>query len=99
MLAGAKRNPSLPEDETGEAASDHRERQGRRPRHRSLPPGCAGGANGEVSWLRAPALAFPGSTQWRGERWWYSCPLQWRGRAGVAPDFRASLFANDDQLY
>ena len=31
-----------------------------RPRHRSLPRGIAGGANGEVSWLRAFVARLPG---------------------------------------
>ena len=35
-------------------------RQLGRPRHRSLPRGIAGGANGEVSWLRAFVARLPG---------------------------------------
>src|SRR5579862_3815867 len=51
-------------------------------RHHPSREGIAGGANGEVSWLRAHRLAFPVS-QWRGAD--FDCPLQWRGRAGLAP--------------
>jgi hypothetical protein len=50
-------------------------------RHRSLPRGSAGGANEEVSWLRA-SVRLPGFPV-ASER--NLCPLQWRGRAGVTP--------------
>ena len=47
---------------------------------------------GPVSWLEAPMPAFPGPdpSGWRGKG---DCLLQWRGRAGFAPDFRVALSA------
>ncbi len=39
-----------------------------------------------VSWLRAAALAFPTEVSGMLERAYYTtCPLQWRGRTGIAP--------------
>src|SRR6267142_6795225 len=60
----------------------------------TIPPARepTGGANEDVSWLRAIQLAFPGYPS--GIEPITTCPLQWRGRAGVSP---ASLspFANE----
>ena len=42
-----------------------------------------GGANEDVSWLRAIQLAFPGYPS--GTEPITTCPLQWRGRAGFTP--------------
>src|SRR5439155_22429405 len=51
----------------------------------TIPPARepTGGANEDVSWLRAIQLAFPGYPS--GIEPITACPLQWRGRAGFAP--------------
>ena len=46
-----------------------------------------------VSWLEAPSPAFPGSKAPVAGRATVNCLLQWRGRAGIAPDFRVASFA------
>ena len=45
-----------------------------------------------VSWLEAPSPAFPG-TDPSGEGATAWCLIQWRGRAGITPDFRLATFA------
>src|SRR5579859_1202794 len=51
----------------------------------TIPPARepTGGANADVSWLRAHRFAFPGYPS--GVEPITACPLQWRGRAGFAP--------------
>src|SRR5438552_9468440 len=51
----------------------------------TIPPARepTGGANEDVSWLRANRLAFPGYPS--GIEPLTNCPLQWRGRAGLPP--------------
>src|SRR6266850_937337 len=51
----------------------------------TIPPAreLHGGANEDVSWLRANRLAFPGFPS--GIEPITACPLQWRGRAGLTP--------------
>src|SRR5258708_5323762 len=51
----------------------------------TIPPARepTGGANEDVSWLRAIQLAFPGYPS--GIEPITTCPLQWRGRARLAP--------------
>src|SRR6266581_4280346 len=60
----------------------------------TIPPARepTGGANEDVSWLRAIQLAFPGYPS--GIEPITTCPLQWRGRAGFAPA-SVSPFANE----
>src|SRR2546427_4535526 len=57
----------------------------------TIPPARepTGGANEDVSWLRAIELAFPGYPS--GIERITACPLQWRGRAGVSPASVSSL--------
>src|SRR3989441_10212543 len=63
-------------------------------RRSTIPPARepTGGANEDVSWLRAIQLAFPGYPS--GIEPITACPLQWRGRAGVSPA-SVSPFANE----
>src|SRR4051812_49995454 len=58
----------------------------------TIPPARepTGGANEDVSWLRATQLAFPGYPS--GFEPITACPLQWRGRARGSPAF-ASPFS------
>jgi len=49
---------------------------------------------GPVSWLEAPSLAFPGPSP-SGRRSEGESLLQWRGRAGLAPDFRVAQSAQN----
>src|SRR2546427_9284991 len=51
----------------------------------TIPPARepTGGANEDVSWLRANRLAFPGYPS--GIEPLTNCPLQWRGAAGAPP--------------
>src|SRR5213592_4539054 len=51
--------------------------------HHPSREGTNGGANEDVSWLRAKRLAFPGYPS--GREPITACPLQWRGRAGFTP--------------
>jgi hypothetical protein len=57
-----------------------------RARHQPSPEGLYGGTNGEVSWLR-DSTRLPGfpvaMSEVPASRAGF--PLQWRGRAGIAP--------------
>src|SRR5882762_9496945 len=68
-----------------------RTRTANRRRRSTIPPARepTGGANEDVSWLRAIQLAFPGYPS--GVEPITTCPLQWRGRAGVSPASVSSL--------
>src|SRR5438045_4857250 len=53
----------------------------------TIPPARepTGGANEDVSWLRANRRAFPESFPVAAATYIKHCPLQWRGRAGLKP--------------
>src|SRR5881394_4656020 len=53
----------------------------------TIPPARepTGGANEDVSWLRANRRAFPESFPVAAATYIKHCPLQWRGRAGLTP--------------
>src|SRR5439155_23869216 len=75
-----------------------RMRTANRRRRITIPPArdLIGGANEDVSWLRAkhgePSQNYPSGCTVT------TCPLQWRGRAGVTPAFLLPVCKNATQF-